>query len=46
MLAMLGSLLIVVGAIWLVITVIQTGKKTGEKVIWALVNFSVSRWAA
>jgi len=39
MLAMLGWLLAIVGAIWLVITAIQTGKTTGEKVIWALVNF-------
>lgn len=39
MLAMLGWLLIVVGAIWLVVVSIQTGKTTGEKVIWALVNF-------
>lgn len=36
---MLGWLLIVVGAIWLVVVSIQTGKTTGEKVIWALVNF-------
>ncbi|HQZ83341.1 MAG TPA: hypothetical protein PLR83_08980 [Pyrinomonadaceae bacterium] len=39
MLAMLGWLLIVIGAIWLVVVAIQTGKTTGEKVIWALVNF-------
>ncbi|HMM79506.1 MAG TPA: hypothetical protein PKC65_05745 [Pyrinomonadaceae bacterium] len=39
MLAMLGWLLIVVGVIWLVVVSIQTGKTTGEKVIWALVNF-------
>jgi len=36
---MLGWLLIVVGIIWLVVVSIQTGKTTGEKVIWALVNF-------
>ncbi len=36
---MLGWLLIVVGVIWLVVVSIQTGKTTGEKVIWALVNF-------
>lgn len=35
----LGGLLIFVGAIWLVVIAIQTGKSTGEKVIWALVNF-------
>jgi len=39
MLAMLGWLLIVVGIIWLVVVSIQNGKTTGEKVIWALVNF-------
>ena len=39
MLAMLGWLLIVVGTIWLVVVAIQTGKTTGEKVLWALVNF-------
>lgn len=39
MLAMLGWLLIVVGAIWLVVVAIQTGKTTGEKVLWGLVNF-------
>lgn len=35
----LGSLLILVGAIWLIVIAIQTGTTTGEKVIWALVNF-------
>lgn len=35
----LGSLLILIGAIWLIIISIQTGQTTGEKVIWALVNF-------
>lgn len=35
----LGSLLVLVGAIWLIVISIQTGQTTGEKVIWALVNF-------
>ena len=35
----LGSILILVGAIWLIVIAIQTGQTTGEKVIWALVNF-------
>ncbi len=39
MLGLLGSLLTFVGVIWLVVTAIQTGTSTGDKVIWALVNF-------
>ena len=39
MLGLLGSLLAFVGAIWLIVTAIQTGKDTTDKVIWALVNF-------
>lgn len=35
----LGSLLMLVGTIWLVVTAIQSGETTGEKVIWGLVNF-------
>lgn len=35
----LGGLLLFVGSIWLVVVAIQTGKSTGEKVVWALVNF-------
>ena len=35
----LGSLLILIGTIWLIVVSIQTGQTTGEKVIWALVNF-------
>ena len=34
-----GSLLIFVGAVWLIVIAIQTGQTTGEKVLWALVNF-------
>lgn len=39
MLGLLGSLMTLVGGIWLIITAIQTGKDTTDKVIWALVNF-------
>ena len=35
----LGGFLLLVGTIWLIIIAIQTGQTTGEKVIWALVNF-------
>ena len=35
----LASLLMFVGTIWLVVTAIQTGKDTTDKVIWAIVNF-------
>ena len=35
----LGGILIFVGAIWLVVVAIQTGQTTGDKVLWALVNF-------
>lgn len=38
MIAILGWVLAVVGMIWLVVTAIQTGKDTTDKVIWALVN--------
>lgn len=38
-LAILGWIMAVIGMIWLVVTAIQTGTTTGEKVIWALVNF-------
>jgi hypothetical protein len=39
MLAGLGGLLAFIGAIWLIVTAIQTGKDTTDKVIWGLVNF-------
>ena len=39
MLSILGALLAFVGTIWLIITAIQTGKDTTDKVIWAVVNF-------
>ncbi len=39
MLAVVGSLIAFIGAIWLIVTAIQTGQTTGDKVIWALVNF-------
>jgi hypothetical protein len=35
----IGALLLFIGAIWLIVISIQTGKTTGEKVLWALVNF-------
>jgi len=35
----LGSVLLLVGAIWLIVIAIQTGQTTGEKVLWALANF-------
>jgi hypothetical protein len=38
-LALIGSLMILVGAVWLIIIAVQTGADTKEKVIWALVNF-------
>ena len=39
MLAVVGSLVAFIGAIWLIVTAIQTGQTTGDKVIWGLVNF-------
>jgi len=39
MLGLLGWLLFAVGAIWLIITAVQTGKDTTDKLIWGLVNF-------
>ncbi len=31
--------MVFVGAIWLVVLSIQTGKSTGDKALWAIVNF-------
>ena len=42
MLGALGSILLLVGIIWMVVVAIQTGQTTGEKVIWALVCFFCS----
>lgn len=39
MLGFLGSILVLIGVVWLIITAIQTGADTKDKVIWALVNF-------
>ena len=39
MLGMIGWLVLLVGIIWMVVTAIQTGQTTGDKVIWALVCF-------
>lgn len=38
LLMVVGCLLFVIGYIWIIITAILTGRSTGEKVIWALVN--------
>jgi hypothetical protein len=35
----IGGLLMLIGTIWLIVLAVQTGQTTGEKVIWALVNF-------
>jgi hypothetical protein len=35
----LGVLLQLIGAIWLVVIAVQVGQTTGEKAIWAIVNF-------
>ena len=39
MLGMIGWLVLLVGIVWMVVTAIQTGQTTGDKVIWALVCF-------
>ncbi len=39
MFASLGGLLCLIGGVWLIVIAIQTGQTTGEKVLWALVNF-------
>lgn len=39
MLVILGYVLLLVGTIWMVVTAIQTGADTKDKVIWGLVNF-------
>lgn len=35
----LGLVLSLIGSIWLIVIAVQTGQSTGEKVVWALVNF-------
>ena len=35
----LGSALVFIGVVWLIVISVQTGQNTGEKVVWALVNF-------
>lgn len=42
MLGALGGIIYLIGLIWLVVTAIQTGKDTTDKVIWALVCFFCS----
>ncbi len=39
MLGILGWVLVLVGTIWLVVTAVQSGADTKDKVIWGLVNF-------
>lgn len=39
MLAVVGLLIAFIGAIWLIVTAVQTGQTTGDKVLWGLVNF-------
>lgn len=39
MLGALGGIMVLVGWIWLIVTAIQVGADTKEKVIWGLVNF-------
>jgi hypothetical protein len=34
----LGTILMFVGMIWLVVTAVQVGQTTGEKVLWAVAN--------
>ncbi|HSK73248.1 MAG TPA: hypothetical protein VK892_16230 [Pyrinomonadaceae bacterium] len=36
---LLGVVLFLAGVIWLIVISIQTGETTGEKVLWAVVNF-------
>lgn len=42
MLGALGSILLLVGVIWMVVIAIQSGQTTGDKVLWALVCFLCS----
>lgn len=35
----IGGLLLLIGTIWLIVLAIQTGATTGEKALWAIVNF-------
>jgi hypothetical protein len=35
----LGGLLMLIGTIWFIVLAIQTGETTGEKALWAIVNF-------
>ena len=36
---LLGVVLFLAGVVWLIVISIQTGETTGEKVLWAVVNF-------
>ena len=35
----LGGVLMLIGIVWLIIIAVQTGQTTGEKALWAIVNF-------
>lgn len=35
----LGALLMLISIVWFVVLSFQTGANTGEKIIWAIVNF-------
>ena len=39
MLSLVGAVVSFIGVIWMVVTAIQTGKDTTDKLIWGLVNF-------
>ncbi len=39
MLSAIGAVISFIGMIWLVVTAIQTGKDTTDKLIWGLANF-------
>ena len=42
MLGIVGWLVFMIGLIWMVVTAVQTGKDTTDKVIWGLVCFFCS----
>jgi len=39
MLGAIGGIIYLIGYIWMIVTAIQTGKDTSEKLIWGLVCF-------
>lgn len=42
MLGAIGGIIYLIGLIWMIVTAVQTGKDTTEKVIWGLVCFFCS----